>query len=260
VFFSLPGILLPSSLPNLHEVVQRAHPSYNPRGTCPCWSKTQPRRVGNPLTRQLHRTPSPRWQKETFHRAFGRPKKNETRVLFKPLGRDVASFRGVVDVRDVASVRRRERVTWQASAARATWQRDERDVGDVTSATWATSPPFHVYSRTWDWYPGRGRTPGVLSRVCHLGPCDDNDNDNADNDDNDNKDDEAGEDDNDHTTCEGFIAVRRSGFGHSEVATTHRDGDKPGKIPTTTTTTTNRPCGQCRLSITVITVITVFSP
>jgi hypothetical protein len=43
VFF-LPDFL-PSSLPNLHEVVQRARPSYNPRGTCPCWSKIQQRRV-----------------------------------------------------------------------------------------------------------------------------------------------------------------------------------------------------------------------
>jgi hypothetical protein len=51
------------------------------------------------------------------------------------------------------------------------------------------------------------------------------------------------------TTCEGFTAVRRSRFGHSEVATTHRDGDKPVKLTTTTTTTTtttNRPCGRCR--------------
>jgi hypothetical protein len=32
-------------VPNLHEVVQRARPSYNPRETCSCWSKTQPRRV-----------------------------------------------------------------------------------------------------------------------------------------------------------------------------------------------------------------------
>jgi hypothetical protein len=31
---------------NLLEVVLRARPSYNPRRTCPCWSKTQPRRVG----------------------------------------------------------------------------------------------------------------------------------------------------------------------------------------------------------------------
>jgi hypothetical protein len=31
-------------------------------------------------------------------------------------------------------------------------------------------------------------------------------------------------------TCNGFTAVRRSRFGHLEVATTHRDGDKPGKI------------------------------
>jgi hypothetical protein len=31
---------------NLHEVMQRARPSHNPRGTCPCWSKTQPRRGG----------------------------------------------------------------------------------------------------------------------------------------------------------------------------------------------------------------------
>jgi hypothetical protein len=39
-------IFLPSSLPNLLEVVQRARPSYNPRGTCPCWSEHQPRWVG----------------------------------------------------------------------------------------------------------------------------------------------------------------------------------------------------------------------
>jgi hypothetical protein len=32
LFFSL------LSLPNLHEVVQRARPSYNPRGTCPRWA------------------------------------------------------------------------------------------------------------------------------------------------------------------------------------------------------------------------------
>jgi hypothetical protein len=32
--------------PNLHEVVQQARPSYNPRGTCPCWSESQPGRVG----------------------------------------------------------------------------------------------------------------------------------------------------------------------------------------------------------------------
>jgi hypothetical protein len=49
------------------------------------------------------------------------------------------------------------------------------------------------------------------------------------------------------TTCEGFTAVRQSRFGHSEVATMHRDGDKPEKIPTTTTTR-NRPCGRCRRS------------
>jgi hypothetical protein len=67
----------------------------------------------------------------------------------------------------MASVRRRAGrgkhpatcVTWQASAARATWRRYKRNMGDVTSATWATSPPFHLYSCTWDWYPGRGRTP-----------------------------------------------------------------------------------------------------
>jgi hypothetical protein len=68
----------------------------------------------------------------------------------------VASVRGGGDVRDVASVWQRESVTWRASAARATWQRDKRD---VMSGTWETSPPFHMYSRTWDWYPGRGRTP-----------------------------------------------------------------------------------------------------
>jgi hypothetical protein len=31
-------------------------------------------------------------------------------------------------------------------------------------------------------------------------------------------------------TCSGITAVRRSQFGHPEVAATHRDGDKPGKI------------------------------
>jgi hypothetical protein len=31
---------------DLHEVLQRARLSYNPRGTCPCWSEIQPRRVG----------------------------------------------------------------------------------------------------------------------------------------------------------------------------------------------------------------------
>jgi hypothetical protein len=33
-----------------------------------------------------------------------------------------------------------------------------------------------------------------------------------------------------HTTCSGITAVRRSQFGHPEVAATHRDRDKPGKI------------------------------
>jgi hypothetical protein len=33
-----------------------------------------------------------------------------------------------------------------------------------------------------------------------------------------------------HTTCKGFTAVRRSRFGHSEVATTHRDGDKFSRL------------------------------
>jgi hypothetical protein len=33
-----------------------------------------------------------------------------------------------------------------------------------------------------------------------------------------------------HTTCKGITAVRRSQFGHPEVAAKHRDGDKPGKI------------------------------
>jgi hypothetical protein len=37
----------------------------------------------------------------------------------------------------------------------------------------------------------------------------------------------------------------RSRFCHSEVATMHRNGDKPGKIPTSTMTP-NRPCGRCR--------------
>jgi hypothetical protein len=34
--------------------------------------------------------------------------------------------------------------------------------------TWATSPPFHVYSRTWDCYPGRGRTPEKLGDVSKV--------------------------------------------------------------------------------------------
>jgi hypothetical protein len=41
----------------------------------------------------------------------------------------------------------------------------------------------------------------------------------------------------------------RSRFGHLQVATTHRNGDKPGKILTkipTSTTTPNSPCGRCR--------------
>jgi hypothetical protein len=55
----------------------------------------------------------------------------------------------------------------------ATWL----DVGDVgreglgvvaTWATWATSPPFHVYSRTWDCYPGQGRTPEKLGDVSKV--------------------------------------------------------------------------------------------
>jgi hypothetical protein len=33
-----------------------------------------------------------------------------------------------------------------------------------------------------------------------------------------------------HTTCKGFTAVRRSRFGHSDVATMHSDGDNPGKF------------------------------
>jgi hypothetical protein len=45
--------------------------------------------------------------------------------------------------------------------------------------------------------------PGVLSRVWCLGPCGD---------------------------LRGCEAVRRSRFGHSEVATTHRGRDKPGRI------------------------------
>jgi hypothetical protein len=35
-FFSAFAFFL--SLPNLHEVVQRARPSFNPRGTCPRWA------------------------------------------------------------------------------------------------------------------------------------------------------------------------------------------------------------------------------
>jgi hypothetical protein len=31
-----------------------------------------------------------------------------------------------------------------------------------------TSPPFHVYSSTWDWYPGRGRTPEKLCDVSDV--------------------------------------------------------------------------------------------
>jgi hypothetical protein len=43
-----------STLPNLHEVVQRARPSHNPRGTCPCWSEPQPRREGqNPTPNSI---------------------------------------------------------------------------------------------------------------------------------------------------------------------------------------------------------------
>jgi hypothetical protein len=56
------------------------------------------------------------------------------------------------DVPDVASVRRAGDVA----------------TGDVTGATWATSHPFHVYSRTWDWYPGRGRTPEKRGDVSDL--------------------------------------------------------------------------------------------
>jgi hypothetical protein len=33
-----------------------------------------------------------------------------------------------------------------------------------------------------------------------------------------------------HTICEGITAVRRSLFGRAEVATTHRNGDKPQNI------------------------------
>jgi hypothetical protein len=58
-------------------------------------------------------------------------------------------------------------VTWGATwgetcnaTCDATW--------GATGATWATSPPFHVYSRTWDWYPGRGRTPEKLGDVCDV--------------------------------------------------------------------------------------------
>jgi hypothetical protein len=42
----LPFFLFSFSLPNLLEVVQRARPSLNQSGTCPCRSKIQPRRVG----------------------------------------------------------------------------------------------------------------------------------------------------------------------------------------------------------------------
>jgi hypothetical protein len=65
--------------------------------------------------------------------------------------------------------------------------------------------------------------PGVLSRVLYLGPCDD--------------------------LREGGDPGGRSRFGHLEVSTMHRDGDKPGKIPAnipTLATTPNRPCGRCR--------------
>jgi hypothetical protein len=44
--------------------------------------------------------------------------------------------------------------------------RNVGDVGDVGGGRGdATSPPFHVYSRTWDWYPGRGRRPEKLGDV-----------------------------------------------------------------------------------------------
>jgi hypothetical protein len=46
-----------SSLPNLLEVVQRARPSFNPKGTCPCWADS-PAAPGGPKrrTRQFHST------------------------------------------------------------------------------------------------------------------------------------------------------------------------------------------------------------
>jgi hypothetical protein len=38
-FFSL-ILVFSSSLPNLFEVVQRARPSFNPKGTCPRWAES----------------------------------------------------------------------------------------------------------------------------------------------------------------------------------------------------------------------------
>jgi hypothetical protein len=50
----LPSRSLPSSHPNLHMVLQRARPSYNPRGTCPCWAEHPAAPGGtNLLTRQF---------------------------------------------------------------------------------------------------------------------------------------------------------------------------------------------------------------
>jgi hypothetical protein len=48
-FFSL-LVVFSSSLPNLLEVVQRAHPSFNPKGTCPRWAES-PAAPGGPVRR-----------------------------------------------------------------------------------------------------------------------------------------------------------------------------------------------------------------
>jgi hypothetical protein len=62
-FFLLPAFsgfsLIPfsSSLSNLLEVVQRARPSFNPKGTCPRWAESPAAPGGaKPRTRQFHST------------------------------------------------------------------------------------------------------------------------------------------------------------------------------------------------------------
>jgi hypothetical protein len=83
----------------------------------------------------------------------------------------VTSVRGVGDVATCG--------TWQASGDMSAG-RDEPDVGNARDVASGTSPPFHVYSRDWEWDPARSRTPEKRGDVrdvkeerlstCPLGP------------------------------------------------------------------------------------------
>jgi hypothetical protein len=48
VFLGFSLIPFSSSLPNLLEIVQRARPSFNPKGTCPRWARS-PAAPGGPM-------------------------------------------------------------------------------------------------------------------------------------------------------------------------------------------------------------------